>query len=99
MTGVSSLESTTASTATRSTDSGHRRAVIRPTMLMPADRPVPRILYVASGPAPLAVEVLGLLRQRFPSHQIDLVVSQLSVDRLPPSEREHVAFVAGHGKG
>jgi len=68
-------------------------------MLMPADHPVPRILYVASGPAPLAVQVLGLLKQRFPEHQIDLVVTELCVDHLPPPEREHVAFVAGNGKG
>jgi hypothetical protein len=59
----------------------------------------PRILYVASGPAPLSLDVLRILEGRFPGHQIDIVVPERFIDQLPATTRDLVVFVAGPRRG
>jgi hypothetical protein len=62
---------------------------------MPLEAHQPRILFIASGSAPIALTVADLLESRFADHQVDLVVSEALVGKLTPEQRQRVVFVVG----
>src|SRR5579859_274495 len=62
---------------------------------MPPDVRTPRILFVASGPAAVALRGASVIERRFVDHRVDLVVAESLLGELTPDQRSRVVFVVG----